>query len=301
MIESILGGLAGKFLDEAFSDDKDQRNEAWYQQDKNTELQREFAQNGIRWKVADAQAAGLSPLFAVAGSGALYSPNPITIGGGSDDQFGTRMGQSITRAIQGQSTAAEKALHVAQLRVLESQADKNQAEAFYYASSASRSVQTSGQSGSFPPVVGPGSGIAGLVTPKAPDAIAPRVNDQSLSATQNPFWERHQLGDGVVIDLPRSDEGPAEAAENPTLWPSILMRNVQEHGARWPSDVVTSPAATDRRSSAIGDLIDWVRGKARIPFDALREYNSGRHDYPAGRSYSPGPGWESHMRRFRRK
>lgn len=300
-MSDLLGTIAGKFLDEVFSDNKDQRNEAWFQADKNEALQREFAQNGIRWKVEDAQRAGLSPLFAVGGSGAAFSPNPITVGGGSSDGFGERMGQSISRAVQGQSTAAEKALHVAQLRVLESQADKNQAEAFYYASQASRGVQTSGQSGSFPPVLGPGSGIAGMVTPKAPDAIAPRVNDQSLSATQNPFWERHQLGDGTVIDLPRSDEGPAEAAENPTLWPSILMRNVQQQGARWISDVATSPASTDRRSSAIGDLVDWVKGKARVPFDALREYKSGRHDYPAGRSYSPGPGWESHMGRFRRR
>lgn len=300
MIESILGTIAGKFLDDAFSDNKDQRNEAWFQADKNEALQREFAQNGIRWKVADAQAAGLSPLFAVGGSGAAFSPNAITVGSSGSDGFGERMGQSISRAVQGQSTSVERALHVAQLRVLESQADKNQAEAFYYASRASGAVQTAGQSGAFPPVVGPGSGIAGMVSPKAPDAIAPRVNDESLSAAQNPFWERHQLGDGAVIDLPRSDEGPAEAAENPTLWPSILMRNIQQHGARWPSDVVTSPASTDRRSRALGDLIDWIKGKARVPFDALREYNSGRHDYPAGRSYSPGPGWESQFRRFRR-
>lgn len=291
--------LAGNLVGELFKDNKDQRNEAWFQADKNEALQREFAQNGIRWKVEDAQRAGLSPLFAVGGSGAAFSPNPITVGGSGDD-FGNRMGQSVTRAIQGQSTSAEKALHVAQLRVLESQADKNQAEAFYYASQASRGTQSAGQSGSFPPVVGPGSGIAGMVSPKAPDAIAPRVNDASLSAAQNPFWERHQLGDGAVIDLPRSDEGPAEAAENPTLWPSILMRNIQQHGARWPSDVVTSPASTDRRSRALGDLVDWLKGKARS-FSPAREAESGRHDYPAGRWYSPGPGWESQFRRFRRK
>lgn len=295
MFESILSTVAGKFLSDAFSDNRDQRNEAFYQADKNEALQREFAQNGLRWKVADAQAAGLSPLFAVGGAGAAFSPNPITIGGSGDD-FGDRMGQSLTRAISGQSTSAEKALHVAQLRVLESQADKNQAEAFYYASQASRGTQSAGQSGSFPPVVGPGSGIEGMVTPKAPDAIAPRVNDASLSAPQNPFWERHQLGDGTVIDLPRSDEGPAEAAENPTLWPSIIVRNIQQHGARWPSDVVTSPAATDRRSMAIGDMVDWIKSQVRRLTPPTFRSGGREYTYP-----SDTPGYENFFNRYRRR
>lgn len=288
--------LAGNLVGELFKDNKDQRNEPWYQADKNEALQREFAQNGLRWKVADAQAAGLSPLFAVGGAGAAFSPNPITIGG-QDSDFGERMGQSVARAVSGQSTSAEKALHVAQLRVLESQADKNQAEAFYYASQASRGTQSAGQSGSFPPVVGPGSGIEGMVTPKAPDAIAPRVNDASLQATQNPFWERHQLGDGTVIDLPRSDEGPAEAAENPTLWPSIVVRNLQQHGARWPSDLVSSPAATDRRSMAIGDMVDWIKSQVRRLSPPTFRRENREFTYPRGE----GPGYENFFNRYRRR
>jgi len=287
--------LAGNLVNEVFKDNKDQRNEAWFQADKNEALQREFAQQGLRWKVADAQAAGLSPLFAVGGAGAAFSPNPITVGG-QDNDFGERMGQSVARAVSGQSTSAEKALNVAQLRVLESQADKNQAEAFYYASQASRGVQSGGQSGSFPPVLGPAAGIDGMVTPKAPDAIAPRVNDASLSATQNPFWERHQLGDGTVIDLPRSDEGPAEAAENPTLWPAIVVRNIQQHGARWPSDLVTSPASTDRRSMAIGDMVDWIKRQVNKLSPPTFKRDGRLFTYP-----SDTPGYENFFGRYQRR
>ncbi len=37
-------------------------------------LQKEFAQNGIQWRVADAKAAGLHPLYAIGASGASYTP-----------------------------------------------------------------------------------------------------------------------------------------------------------------------------------------------------------------------------------
>lgn len=38
------------------------------------ENQKEFAQNSIRWRVADAKAAGLHPLYALGAQGASYSP-----------------------------------------------------------------------------------------------------------------------------------------------------------------------------------------------------------------------------------
>lgn len=52
------------------------QQEQWKRQDalnaQNVALQREFAQNGIRWKVEDARAAGISPLAAMGAQG--YSP-----------------------------------------------------------------------------------------------------------------------------------------------------------------------------------------------------------------------------------
>ncbi len=36
--------------------------------------QKEFAQNGIQWRTADAKAAGLHPLYAIGASGATYTP-----------------------------------------------------------------------------------------------------------------------------------------------------------------------------------------------------------------------------------
>lgn len=46
---------------------------------RNEELQKEYAQNSIQWRVADAKAAGLHPLFGLSGGGSSYSPNPVTV------------------------------------------------------------------------------------------------------------------------------------------------------------------------------------------------------------------------------
>lgn len=78
---------------------------------KNYQAQKEFAQNGIRWKVDDAKAAGLHPLAAL-GSGSFFSPSG-SIGvdqtGGKDYSWLGDVGQNIGRAIDAKATAEERA------------------------------------------------------------------------------------------------------------------------------------------------------------------------------------------------
>lgn len=56
------------------------------------ERQKEFAQNGIQWKVADAKKAGLHPLYAIGAQGASYSPQSTV---GTDFGLGD-IGQGLT-------------------------------------------------------------------------------------------------------------------------------------------------------------------------------------------------------------
>lgn len=77
----------------------------------NLDQQREFAQNGIRWKTQDAIAAGLHPLAALGAQVSSFSP--ITVGSSSADIKSSPldlapMGQNITRAIQAGSTSGER-------------------------------------------------------------------------------------------------------------------------------------------------------------------------------------------------
>lgn len=76
----------------------------------NAALQKEFAQNGIRWKVADAKAAGLHPLAALGAQTASFTPGYVgDTGSANDYSFLADAGQQIGRAIDAKATAEERA------------------------------------------------------------------------------------------------------------------------------------------------------------------------------------------------
>lgn len=80
----------------------------------NYEHQKEFAQNGIRWKVADAKAAGLHPLAALGAQTSSYTPSAV-VGDSPDFSFLRDLGQDVGRAIDAKSTAAERAANKAKI------------------------------------------------------------------------------------------------------------------------------------------------------------------------------------------
>ena len=80
----------------------------------NYEHQKEFAQNGIRWRVADAQAAGLHPLAALGAQTPGYTPSAV-VGDSPDFSFLRDLGQDIGRAVDAKSTAAERAANKAKI------------------------------------------------------------------------------------------------------------------------------------------------------------------------------------------
>lgn len=51
-------------------------------------MQREFAQNAIQWRVNDAKAAGLHPLFGLQGNNATFSPSAVVGGSGEGSSIG---------------------------------------------------------------------------------------------------------------------------------------------------------------------------------------------------------------------
>lgn len=143
--------------------------------ERNIALQREFAQNGIRWKVEDARRAGLHPLAAIGASGASYSPVGVV---GADTpmnaiESAARMGQNISRAVSATSTEQEKemqALQLASARLdVEGKAIDNQIRASHLA--------TTRQAGGNPPMAGstnfiPGQGNSGVMRVKPGERTA---------------------------------------------------------------------------------------------------------------------------------
>ena len=78
--------------------------------DKNIEIQRELAQNGLSWRVEDARKAGINPLAALGAQTASFTPGYVGDNGSQNDySFLGEAGQQIGRAIDAKTTAEERA------------------------------------------------------------------------------------------------------------------------------------------------------------------------------------------------
>lgn len=84
----------------------------------NINQQREFAQQGIQWRVEDAKKAGVHPLFALGANLPQFSPVH------AEDSMGPALaeaGQSIGRGLAARGTPQERLMFLAQLRAQEAQ------------------------------------------------------------------------------------------------------------------------------------------------------------------------------------
>lgn len=91
-ISGVIGGLFGQNSQEKMARE-------------NIRQQREFAQHGISWKVADAQRAGIHPIYALGAP--THSFSPVSIG----DSLGPgirQAGQDIGRAINSTSSPGQR-------------------------------------------------------------------------------------------------------------------------------------------------------------------------------------------------
>lgn len=86
---------------------------------RNADIQREFAKNGIRWRVADAKAAGINPLAAL---GANMNPSsPVAVGTDFGDLGLGKVGQDISRAMGSKMTKEERDMHELKKQLLQTQ------------------------------------------------------------------------------------------------------------------------------------------------------------------------------------
>lgn len=135
MFGQILGSIAGAAASKLFGGDDDE--EAMRDQASiNWNMQREFAQNGIRWRMADAKAAGIHPVAALGMQPANASPVAVggSYGGGADAAHMASLGSDIGRSVMAKQTNLERL----QERLLSSQIDGQDIDNALRASQLSR-------------------------------------------------------------------------------------------------------------------------------------------------------------------
>jgi hypothetical protein len=109
---SLLGGALGR------SSSSKAREAEGVQRDLDRQLQREFAQSGIRWKVNDAKLAGIHPLYALGAQTHSFAPTSAGVSM-TGDPFADSLqsaGQDIGRAVQAGFSKPEK--HTLKMRQL---------------------------------------------------------------------------------------------------------------------------------------------------------------------------------------
>jgi len=203
--------------------------------------QKEFAQSGIQWKVADAKKAGLHPLFALSGSGASFSPSGIHVSDGGLSEAGQAVGQAVTRSMD----VMQKKQALAELRRLEAAASKDEAQAALFRSERNRieaDVQVfplananewqmlDNQVARLPPV-GAGA-IAGQVD-QVKHIPAEQTSHQKgashVVAGQHSGFQETGVGNGITMLMPTQNGQLMEEMPVQMLGPWIAA-NIQRYG-----------------------------------------------------------------------
>lgn len=110
MLGSLVSGaasLVGGFLNRSAA--KDAQTATNINLRDQYEHQKEFAQNGIKWRADDAKRAGIHPIYALGASTPSYSPQSVSFA--ADNSLGNALsnaGQDIGRAINATRTAPER-------------------------------------------------------------------------------------------------------------------------------------------------------------------------------------------------
>lgn len=94
--------IVGGFMDRSAAKDANATRIALANQE--YERQKEFAQMGVQWKVKDALAAGVHPLFAMGASTSSYAPQSIGVEKTGIGSALADMGQDVSRAVTAGSS-----------------------------------------------------------------------------------------------------------------------------------------------------------------------------------------------------
>lgn len=232
-------------------------------------LQKEFAQHGVQWRVQDAIAAGVHPLYALGANIPTFSPVqtafevPRSLGRSSRGG-----GDPMMQAIGAVSSFAQAYYRNQALEVNSAaQREKDYAQAEYYRALASKELQSLNAQPPVPDsVVRQGTiGMTGQTDPmfntveiKAAPTFSRHSEVQSSMAGSKPMWQPWQLRDsGLMMDVPWSDEGPMESLREMPVWfmPEFVKHNMERYGANWLVDFLQGYPDSPVMSWLLGESV----------------------------------------------
>lgn len=197
----MLGALisAGASLASSFLGNKS----AEKAREKESAQQREFAQNGIQWKVQDAKNAGVHPLYALGANTVSYSPQSV---GGSDFSGLASAGQDIGRAVDAtRSTNARTdvlATRLANAQITGAELDNDIKRATLASQLATQSAGNPGLPGSSSSAAW---GLDGQGN--APQVDAREIKRQGTRDPNDPKNPAYVYGASPSVDLMRNPSG----------------------------------------------------------------------------------------------
>lgn len=229
---SLLGGLFG-------SNSAEKANRA------NLAAQKEFAQHGIRWRVADAKAAGLHPLYALGAQTPSFSPSFV------QDSMGPALaeaGQSVGRAVAASSTSHEKMMQELALRQAEAGLRETDARIGLLQSEAARNRMESFGQPSFP-VIDTGQShlqrflegsqdVSGAAARKLPVSYQTEVGNAGIGKGSTPLSRVFDSPGGLPFLLPGGMQGDASEAleslaDSAALQWMVYKDTAAKYGPEW--------------------------------------------------------------------
>lgn len=245
-IGSVVGGLFGQ-------KSQDDSIEA------QIKAQREFAKHGIRWRVDDANKAGVHPLFALGAN--THSFSPIGVGGSPLAEGLSQAGNAIGRAVEAKGTQVERAYNA---KMMHLQLQRGELENQLLASRIARENTPTQRQPAFP-VVGqsaaerfgiPGQGDVNRILMPIPERFGGTVAGNTSMVVASPMeriWDAEapwrepgavadvgfaRTASGGLAPVPSYDFNErAEDTFGPDLawsWRNIVLPNIVHDDSKTP-------------------------------------------------------------------
>lgn len=241
-------------------------------------FQKEFAQHGVSWRVADAKAAGVHPLYALGAQ--LPSASPLVMG----DSFGPAIaeaGQSVARSISASGTKAQRQAEVLNLELLKRNIAESDARRELLNAEAALARQNAVSAKGVPvpgldeftALGGDFSMLSGGIPGFTPQAVSPKgatvypqsAGDESTIAGFTPLWREFLIGDGRRIVLPGGASGDVaevleSVSESLPLMAMVYQENINRFGPDWGSWFKNRFLSAGDELT-VQDILRWLGGQ----------------------------------------